>query len=169
MIVNPYILGTPEEEGGGESPVPPSYANAGGTGDRRGSITLTSNLTSNGNALSNMIDGNLSDANGPWFAALPDGSYFDFDFGTPRQITEATFKYNTSVAFGNWKWQGWDGSAWVDIGSSFAVGGGSGSSPTQVMTSLSGNTSSYAKYRLLKTSGSGSNWYWNEMEFKISA
>ncbi len=160
LIINPYAFTVPS---GGT----PDYGNAGGTGDRRGSITMSSSLTSNGPAISNMIDGNAADASGPWFASLPDAATIEWDFGTARLITEATFKYNTSVVFGNWKWQGWNGSSWVDIGTSFTLGGGSGTSPTQVLTELSGNTTSYTKYRILKTGGTGANWYWNEFTFKI--
>lgn len=160
------IIASSRRRGGGSAV--PDYSNPGGSGDRRSIITMTSSVASNGPAVSNMIDGNLADASGPWFASIPDGMTIEWDFGTPKLITEATFKYNTSVNFGTWQWQGWNGSSWVNIGSTVALGGGTGTSPTQVLTQLSGNSTYYAKYRILKTTGTGANWYWNEMSFKIA-
>jgi hypothetical protein len=93
------------------------------------------------------------------------GCTLEFDFSTlgTYLITEMKFYYSGAVGNGTWKVQGWDGSAWVDIGSSFTLG-----TPATQTIDLSTNTTGYTKYRLLGISGTSS-WfsYWREFEFKI--
>lgn len=161
-LVNPYRFA---------AVVSTSYANAGGSGNRTSSIpTLTQSganapLASTAN-LSYLINGSVDNAN--WLAnGVADGQWLRFDFGTSKVIDEIKWYQSTSAAQGTWKFQGSsDGSTWSDVGSSFALGGAT----TQTVTAISGNTSSYRYYRIIKVSGSTSAApYSQEIEFKISA
>lgn len=147
-----------------------SYANSGGTGNRTGSITTTSNGTGwrdNGGNESEMVNGNLTGVT--WWASGGSNSgmwlKFDFGSGNTKVIQEAKWYQSTSDSHGTWKWQGSnDNSSWTDIGSSFTLGGAT----TQTQTSLSGNTTAYRYYKLAAVSGSASgNPYIYEIEFKL--
>ena len=154
--------------GGGGLPCTPSYANTGGTGDRRSIITITAsgaNVPTSGN----WINGDNS-SNGQFFfgdAALTGSQWLQFDFGSGNTvlITEAKYYQQNTTAEGTWKWQGSnDASSWTDLGGTFALGGVA----TETITSLSGNTTKYRYYRMLGLSGSTSSNPWvYEMEFKI--
>jgi len=158
----------PAAGGGGGLPCTPSYANTGGTGDRRSIITITAsgaNVPTSGN----WINGDNS-SNGQFFfgdAALTGAQWLQFDFGSGNTvlITEAKYYQQNATAEGTWKWQGSnDASSWTDLGGTFALGGVA----TETITSLSGNTTKYRYYRMLGLSGSTSSNPWvYEMEFKI--
>lgn len=144
----------------------PSYANVLGTGDRRGYITISSNHPSLVGTLSNLLDGAQAD-NFYWSATSISGVYVRFAFTSRVQITEAKWYQNIGISHGTWKWQGSnDASTWVDIGSSFTLGG----SATQTLTELSGNPNRYKYYQMLGVSGTGSSSPWlREIEFKVNA
>ena len=157
-----------------ESKLPqPSYANAGGTGDRTASVIVNvsgSSLTAN--SPSNLVDGafanNTSDSIA-FFPGAASGAWIQFDFGVGAQriVAEAKWYQGDTSTHGTWKWQGSkDGSTWTDIGVGFTLGGAT----TQVQTELNSNVNAYRFYRLLGVSGnvSGSP-YIQEVEFKIDA
>jgi hypothetical protein len=147
-----------------------SYANAGGTGDRTGVISVTTTAILGNGTINNLVDGSqVADANGSvWWSQNQSGREVRFDFfmfGAPRCITEVTWYQDIIAVHGNWKWQGSnDGSAWTDIGAEFTLG----TPATQVITTLSGNTNFWRFYRILQTVGSTSQSPWlKEIEFAI--
>lgn len=151
----------------------PSYANAGGTGNRTGSIAVAvSGISVDGGAASNLVNGSTAaDTTGSWYtntsvAAAGATIRFDFGAGASKVITEAKWYQNTAaVSQGTWKWQGSnDASSWTDIGASFTLGGAT----VQTQTALSANAAGYRYYQLLGVSGTFSNAAFNEeIEFKI--
>lgn len=158
FIINPFNFA-----------VTTSYANAGGTGDRTSSITVSQSGVNSPQyhtigALT-LINGAFS--NSSWMSAgAADGEWVKFDFGSAKVINEAKWYQSASNAQGTWKFQGSnDNSSWANIESSFTLGG----STVQTITEISGNTTSYRYYRLIKVSGSTSAVpYSREIEFKIS-
>jgi hypothetical protein len=73
---------------------------------------------------------------------------FDFRQGAVL-ITEAKWFQTTTDTHGVFQWQGWNGFGWVNIGTTFTLGGAT----TQTQTTLNGNVTSYSSYRLLGISG----------------
>lgn len=91
--------------------------------------------------------------------------WVEFATVASRRITEARFyQQHENISHGMWQWQGWNGSAWVDIGLPFLLGG----STFQVQTSLNGNLNSYTKYRIAGVAGltSGSPYVY-EFQFRV--
>jgi hypothetical protein len=151
-----------------------SYGNGGGRGNRIGGIDMsTSGITWGGTAsgvtathMYDLIDG-VKNANNVWFASGTGSGIIEFDFRVARVIDEATWYQDVAATHGTWKWQGWNGSAWVDIGSTFTLGPASGA--TQIQTTLNANTTAYTKYRLFQTAGSiSATPYIREIEFSIN-
>lgn len=152
----------------------PDYANAGGTGDRTATVSVSVSSTAlTTNTPSNLVNGafgnNTTDSIAffPGVAAAGEWILFDFGKGAQRVITEAKWYQSNTSAHGTWKWQGSnDGDTWADIGAGFTLGGAA----TQVLTELSANEAAYRFYRLFGVSGnvSGSP-YIQEVEFKIVA
>lgn len=142
-----------------------SYANPGGTGNRTATITVTSTAALGSGPITALVDG--SQANQLWWATNQSGLEVRFDFSTPRLITEATWYQDVPGTQGAWQWQGSpDGSSWTNIGTTFTLG----STPTQVITTLSANVTSYRYYRILQTSGlTSSAPFLREVEFSIDA
>lgn len=146
----------------------PSYANAGGTGDRRGSITVTVAGAWANSTPANFVDGTLDSTN-----AFTNGNNastysvtFDFGSGASKVVTEVVWKQSTTATHGTWKLQGSNnGSSWTDVGASFTLGG----STAQTITAPSSNTTGYRYYKLVGVSGtvSGAPWL-QEVEFKIA-
>lgn len=148
------------------------------TGDRRSRISVTTTLTisyATHGAVTNWVDGSIvQDGTHCWYPdaiASASGKVIQFDFSAPTVIDEATSyqggAYPESIAAtrGVWRWQGWNGS-WVNIGSSFTLGG----MAVQVHDQLRSNTVAYTKYRLLGVSGAVSDWGWmQEIEFREDA
>ncbi len=154
-------------------PQAPSYANSGGSGDRSALITLTQAAYLNSRpgmvSPSIMING-VNNAGTAYFnthqAYMYDGWWLMFDFGTPKLIDEFKWYQQNSSTHGTWKFQGsLDNSTWVDIGTSFTLGG----STTQTVTEISSNILGYRYYRLYLVTGPSSNLsYLYEIEFKIA-
>lgn len=146
-----------------------SYANAGGSGDRSASITVTSTGFSSG-INSNFVDGAISAGSGDGrdtAGAATASVSITFDLGSAKVIDESKFYQSAANTHGTFKWRGSnDNSTYTDIGSSFTLGGAT----TNTLTSLNGNQTAYRYYKLEGVSGttSGSPW-WEEFEFKISA
>jgi hypothetical protein len=148
----------------------PSYANAGGTGDRQLDIQVigTANLWGGYvNYLRYTIDGSANSQIYPNNTVAVAGEYTRFWFTTARIITEVKLYTDTSTNTGTWKWQASnDASIWTDVSASFAlnvVGAGA-----HVIGDLSANTTAYKYYQLIGVSGNSS-WaaYWTQFEFKI--
>jgi hypothetical protein len=144
-----------------------SYSNPGGQGDRQSIITVTASFSPSGGTFSNHVDGSTTaDSAGSFWASVPDvsGDWIQYAFDVPKIIDEVTWKQNTTTAMGTWKWQRWDGASWVDVGSSFTLGGAT----TQVQTSLAGNTDASDLWRLAGISGTFQTAPWvQEIEFKL--
>lgn len=165
MLVNPFVsFGA---GGGGGT----SYANAGGTGDRTASITVTSNVLNSGTP-SNLVDGASADnstdscdfftnANGAWIL-------FDFGAATYKVIDEITWYQSTTATHGTWCVDGSvDGKDFDELKSSFTLGGSVGANVISFT-----NTGGYRYYRLRQTIASGnvsSSPWLREVEFKIAA
>src|SRR5689334_2838184 len=138
-----------------------SYSNAGGQGDRRASITVTSDLalavSDAGNPWNNVVDGDNSSTDtvhGHIIASSNDGNdrNITFDFGTAKVIDEFTF-YTSRAGwdFGTWTWEGSnDGSSWTQIGASFTLGGLAGAN-----VYARANSTGYRYYRVHTTSSAG--------------
>lgn len=154
----------------------PDYANAGGTGDRTGIITVTAaNFpdAANGQAArSILVNGDKATNNYWWQGTATAGGYLQFDFATAKVITEAKF-FEGNAAHHTAKWQGSnDGTNFTDIGGSFQVGATralvAGGLYSETQTSMSANTTGYRYYRLTTVSGSVSAApYIYEFEFKL--
>lgn len=149
----------------------PLYTNTGGTGDRTASITVTTSagLRSSGTD-SNLVDGGTANnaTDSLAFAAVSvSGAFITFDFGpgASKVVQEVTWKQGTTASHGTWKWQaGDDGTNYIDVGTSFTLGGAT----TQTQTSMAGNTKGYRYYRLLGVSGTASGApFIQEVEFKL--
>lgn len=142
------------------------------TGWRNNRIVVSSTLAISGGGshgyIGNWVNGGKSGTSADSFFpdAIADnsGKYILFDFNSPTIIDEATsYESGTWPNRGTWKWQGWDGYVWNDIGGTFTLGG----SPTQVHTTLNGNTTAFYRYRLLGMGGAVSSSGWmEEIEFK---
>jgi len=149
----------------------PSYANPGGSGDRRLSIVVTTTLAPG--YIAGWVDGSYASTYYLFAIASVDSTKnltFDFGVGVQKIITE--FKYyqggpNDASSTALWKMRGsQDATSWTDIGSTFTLG----QSSTQVV-SLAGNAVGYRYYQIIGVSGSflPSNGYsyYKEIEFKI--
>jgi len=150
-----------------------AYANAGGQGDRTGSITVTTNRAIDSGTINNLVDGaagsNSTDAvdftaTGTFWDT---GDYIRFDFGSgvKKYIDEVTFAASATPSNGAWKWQGSnDASAWTDLWS------GTWGTLNQVFSLTGVSASGYRYYQLISTgSGSGSDLWYQEVTFKIGA
>lgn len=159
-----------------------SYSNEGGSGDRTSIITVNvdeyptafwrgfgvSSLTRQ-----ELVDGNTADQSTYIEDSVPVADrWMEFDFlGVIKRISEVKFYVNTAFAdCGVWKWQGYGGAEWEDIGDSFTFGVDGVSGLVQTITTLEGNVNGYYKYRMIGVSGdsSFSLYYWTEFEFKIA-
>jgi hypothetical protein len=159
------------------------FKNAGAvyeTGNRSSSITVTysgatySAGTPSGVGGDGLVSGTKTGtaANGfYWTNHTPSSAYMRFEFSSPKTITEVKYYSDgtggSGGAWGTWKWQGSNtvggASGYVDIGSSFTLGG---STPYQTQTSMSANTTAYTYYQLTWVSGSLSAASWHtEIEF----
>ncbi len=123
-----------------------SYSNALGTGDRRGTITVTTSGGSSSGTVANLVDGTTS--GNPFFSGAVT---FKFDLGSAKVIKQARWKQTNSTAHGLYKWQGsTDDASYADIGSAFTLGGESVNHHDELL----GNDSAYRYYKLTPTTGS---------------
>lgn len=175
-----------EDHGVPETYQTPSYTNVGGTGDRRSVIGVSVNpadasvwgtiVSSNNVANKTHINGNTATSGGYMANNIAvAGAWYEFDFSTLAAkvlITEARLHVTAAhVASGVFKWQGYNGTTWEDVGGTFTLGVTGVSGLVQTFDTLSGNTKGYSKYRILGVSGNSSwnMYYWSEFEFKIGA
>lgn len=144
-----------------------SYANTGGTGARSSTVTVTSNHIQGGGLIGNLVDGDLTAGTTHSFffnnGTTDNVILFDFaPYGKKVYIDEFKWYQDLTTSHGTWHWEGYDGSAWVDLGS-FTLGGAT--TQTQAVT----GTTAYLAFRLRQTSGSASSaCYCKEIEFKIA-
>jgi hypothetical protein len=147
-----------------------SYLNAGGSGDRTATITVTNDTTMFPPTYDEpmaLVDGVKVTSQFLILGAVTDKYIrFDFGVGASKIIDEVTWYrsvFGAEIA-GTWKFQGSDNASdWTDIGSSFTLG----PDLTEVV-SLAGNTTGYRYYQILGLSGSGfGNTIEYEVEFKI--
>lgn len=171
---------------GGNSLAPAtSYGNAGGTGDRTASITVTTSIpltAGTGGTINNLVDGAF--ANNGTDSINPDSltaqrnaqilNYIKIDFGasTFKRIDEIKWYQDTGVDNHEWHMSASNnGVDWVDL-ATMSTFGSIGTTNTYSWT----NTGSYRYYmlwNLLNATEVGSlastgRWY-QEIEFKISA
>lgn len=140
-----------------------SYANSLGTGDRRGSILIIHDLNLfNTESTLEFIDGAVANGN-----YVPSGTGFQgkkvtFDFRTGKIIDE--LRVNTEFANNQGTWQvsgSNDGVNFTNIGSPVAF-----TVATPAVLAFT-NSTSYRYYRLTGSSGTITQTYWREIEFKI--
>lgn len=151
----------------------PQYTNAGGQGDRTGSIRVIADagMVALG-TIDNLVDGNetADPTNAVRFALIDmTGKRITFDFGpgASRVIREITWEINSATALWTVKWQGSrDGVSWTDLTADFVLGGS-----TTDIHDLSANSNGYRYYSLLGVSGSNpsASFYHEEVKFKIDA
>lgn len=141
-------------------PVNGDYGNPGGSGNRIHAIT-TGNLT-----WDQTIDGIKTGANGGQLSGgATAGQTIPYQFASKVVIQEATWYHSNSDAQGVWKVQGSNnGSTWVDIGSTFNLGGAA----TTVVTALASNQTGYSYYRFLGVSGTTTTARQWEVDFKLA-
>lgn len=144
-----------------------SYANPGGTGNRTGIITATTNLNLAA-ASDRLINGSFADstAGSTYFFSGNSGSgkWFRWDFGLNgnRLIDEFKWYQNTSQGHGTWSFQGSnDATTWTTL-ATFTLG-------VPATQTVAFSNSTYYRYYQLVTAGattSGSPWL-REIEFKL--
>ncbi len=148
----------------------PSYANAGGTGNRTASITVTTDVGTSSGSVQNLVNGNTTlDATNAWLVTTASwvGKYIRFDFVTPRLITALRFTNQTAgydhgtARFGGSN----DASSWTYYGSAVTIKSDLG--PTEY-TELATNVTGYRYYQLEGVTGNANgNTFMAEVEFKI--
>jgi hypothetical protein len=143
-----------------------SWSNPLSTGDRRKLIIATSSGFVHGDA-NNSVNGDTTENN--WYfggVSLSDSVWIQWDFGNSVIVDEAKFYQQDASGQGTWKWQGSDdGSSWIDIGSSFSLGG----AVTQNLTQLNGNATPHRFYRMVGVSDSTNTNPWvREFEFHVN-
>ncbi len=152
-----------------------SYANSGGTGDRTGSVTVTTSFTWDDGISSNLVDGATGNSNadavdepGAGSTAITDGGYIQFDFGSGKYIDEVKVIHGSSTTHGVWKFRGSnDGSSFTDLATSLDWNTG-GTSQTFTIPAY-GQTYRYFRW---EKQGTGTNWpntWLKEFEFKIAS
>lgn len=148
-----------------------SYANAGGTGNRTGSITATTGGSwfAVPNA-SYTVDGANTGGAGvmPYSGGSVAGAYLRYDFGSAKYVSEIKEYFNAAGSSGTqWKWQGSnDASAWTDLTGSLSWAQGS----TTTTTTITGSIGPWRYLQKIGVSGTGDGTGWmQEAEFKIGA
>lgn len=143
-----------------------SYANAGGSGDRRSTVLLTSSLLPYAAPydISAIMDNNGSTFGAFTFGGSAAGQYIRFDFTEAKTVTEITFSIYTNNTHGTWKWQySNDAVTWTDCSATFTMG-----STPQVYTMTTTTGARY--YQVVGISGTINNYFWiTDVTFKIAA
>lgn len=135
----------------------PSYT--GSTGNRNPTVNVTASngLFNNVSGATNLIGGAF---NGRfWFnGATLDGSQFvTIDFTNATLVTEFKWFMDTASAQGTWQWNGsQDDVSYTPIGASYTLGGAAAVDgvSTNIITTVSGNTTKYRYYKNIGLSGS---------------
>jgi hypothetical protein len=152
-----------------------SYANAGGTGDRRASITISTNMGMDASytTLNDLINGNTSTTWGLMFSDSTAGHYIQFSWGAgiSKIINELKWYQSAAYAHGVLKLMGSQSdvsnpadNTFEDVGSNFTLT----ANTVQTITAMASNTKAYRHYRIVRVSGGWNTNDWqNEVEFKI--
>lgn len=155
---------------GGENYQTPSYANAGGTGDRTASVTVTTDIGTAAGSIQKLVNGNSTlDGSNAWLCSTASwiGKRIVYDFGAKKLITAMKFTHQqTGYNHGTAKFGGSnDGTNWTYYGSAVVIVSDLG--PTEY-TGLAANVTGYRYYCLEGVTGNanGSTWM-AEHEFKI--
>ena len=116
-----------------------AYTDSYSTGSRTSIITVTTDLSVNGDPAI-LVDGNKTQNVFYFNTAAVSGKYLRFALGSARVFTEAIYYQENSATQGTYIWQGSNnGTDWTSIGSAFIMG----QSTAQTQTQLSGNTTAY--------------------------
>jgi hypothetical protein len=141
-----------------------------GIGNRSSLITVTADVPMSYGLIGTLVTGTYDTGDCSLGSGTPAaGSYIKFDFANYSDgkacLKEAILCQDVASSHGIWKWQACDDNAtWVDIGSSFTLGG----SLVQVQTELNTNTYAFRYYRLLGISGNtNATPYVYEIHFKV--
>ena len=142
------------------------YENTGGTGNRTGIITATSDMPADTGDVTKLINGVIGTNEYDW-ADLETDRYLKFDFGSGNSkiIDEFRWYQHNNNTHGTWQFQGSNNDTdWDNLGATFTLGGG----PSLVHGEMSQNVTGYRYYRLLQTAGASDGGVWiREIEFKI--
>lgn len=139
-----------------------SYANARGSGNRTSLITVTASGWTQSAALSGLVDGSTAVA--VWFSNAPGaGTYLQFDFGVQVYLDEITAVVGAGYTSATFKWQGGDGTTFVDLKTGIQLASLTNVIPITAYLGL------YQIFRLVVTAGTVSSNYHNEFTFKVSA
>lgn len=151
-----------------------SYSNTFGTGDRTGSITVTTNATLGGSSgpITRLVNGakTANAAGGAWFngGAGDAGKIVKFDFGVGQapKIKQCRWFTDSSTPFAVLcQWAGSnDDMSYTNIGATHSCGGVAGSPGTMIDTELISNNTGYRYYRLTLGTTSSTPWI-EEVEF----
>lgn len=146
----------------------PSYANAGGTGDRTGSITVTTDISLGSGVISQSVNGNTTENDWYFSSGQSFPRFIKFDFGTPKIINAFKWYQSGATDQGAWKWQSSpDDSSYTDRGNSFLLVGDAAGSE---ITEPAGNTIAARYWKMVSVAGQTNGGpYQREIEFKIAA
>lgn len=141
-----------------------SYSNPGGTGNRTASITAsaTTALFNDNSLIQQFLNGSFANA-----TYVPDGTAFigkniTFDFGTGKVVDEVRLIVEIANSQATWQPSGSNnGTDFTDIGSPVAF-----TVANSALLTFT-NSTSYRYYRLTGSSGTVSQTWWQEVEFKI--
>lgn len=152
-----------------ESGHPTSFSNSGGTGNRSGSITVSTNISLATGAIGNLVDGTTT---GFTFSAGSNSGTQEikFDFGSSVTIDAIRWRQASDVPNnGIWVMEGSpDNSSWTQLGYPFVLGGGRLSIATDSYNYFE-NSTAYRYYRLRGISGARSTTTtMQEIEFRIA-
>ena len=143
-----------------------SYANIGGSGERRPWVTTSGTLTFASGDATHMING-LTGTNDAWINSGQSTATLIFDFGSSNSpvIDEFTWFQDGSHSQGTWKFSGSpDNSTWTDLLTGINLGNAAAADVHAVT-----NSTGYRYYRLAQTGGStSSSPYTRQINFKIS-
>lgn len=136
------------------------------TGDRTGTITVTTTATFGGSGVTTLVNG-VTGSSSTFISSVTAGQQIRFDFGSGNSvlIDEAKlYMENSGQAEGNWKWRGSnDLMSFTDLTGNIAVV----ASTVTTHTGLNGNTTGYRYYcfEYVGSNAAGSPG-WAEFEFK---
>lgn len=140
-----------------------SYSNSLGSGNRIGTITVTTSGGTTFDSPSKLVNGNLTEFAFWGYGAIT----FKFDLGSAKIIRQARWRQDTSTTHtGLFQWQGSnDDASYTSIGGTFNLGG----APITHHDALLGNNTAYRYYRLIPTAGASISGtpYLREVEFYI--
>jgi hypothetical protein len=128
-----------------------------GTGDRTASITVSGGASTFSGGLTGpkLVNGTIANTEG-WLNSGQSASFIDFDYlGVSKKCQGFAWYSDGPTSQGTWKFQGWDGGAWVDITTGIALAApGTGIARPGIFRFNS--QTGYTKFRLQQTGGTTS-------------